>query len=190
MLTHNPISHWSFYLGVVGLSQLANFLYGTHLTDIYTGYKVIRKLTLASLNLESKGFNFCPEVTAKIARQKQLILEVSISYHPRPIAEKKIQWIDGIKGLAIGVIGILILIIVRGGLAGLIIGALGILLVIALWFISERHKSISRLYKNDSKPQVKADRGLSEDYMKAFRRGLAKKYPKGFGNLIAEKPNK
>jgi hypothetical protein len=46
--------------------------------------------------LQCRGFEFCPEVTAKIARRKIKIFEVPISYNPRGKQEgKKINWKDG-----------------------------------------------------------------------------------------------
>jgi hypothetical protein len=47
--------------------------------------------------LECDGFEFCPEVTAKILKRKIKITEIPISYHPRKITEgKKIRSRDGL----------------------------------------------------------------------------------------------
>ena len=51
-------------------------------------------------NLQSKGFEFCPEVVAKWAKMKCRIVEVPISYKARTVIEgKKIKWQDGIIAL-------------------------------------------------------------------------------------------
>lgn len=99
-LIHNPRSSLSFYLGGIFLSKLTNFLYGTNITDESTGYKVFRTKILKSLNLKCNGFEFCPEVTAKLLRHGYKIKEVPISYHPRGFDEgKKIGWVDGVKAV-------------------------------------------------------------------------------------------
>jgi len=79
------------------LSRLANILYGVHITDEATAYKVFDADLLKSVNLNCIGFEFCPEVTAKIARAGYSIYEVPISYRPRSVAEgKKVRWTDGV----------------------------------------------------------------------------------------------
>jgi glycosyltransferase involved in cell wall biosynthesis len=86
----------AFYLGGRGVTLMTNIICGTNITDEPTCYKVFKKDLLDSLNLQSKGFEFCPEVTAKIAKRKIKIFEVPISYSPRAKSEgKKIKWRDG-----------------------------------------------------------------------------------------------
>lgn len=91
----------SFYYGARLLSWLTNVLYAQHITDEPTCYKMFRSSLLCSLRLECRGFEFCPEVTAKVARMKGVkILEVPISYFPRTIDQgKKIRAKDGFKAI-------------------------------------------------------------------------------------------
>jgi hypothetical protein len=50
--------------------------------------------------LNSKRFEFCPEVTAKVRKKGYKIFEVPINYYPRTIKEgKKINWKDGIEAV-------------------------------------------------------------------------------------------
>ena len=99
-LRKNPRSTWSFYWGGRLVSWIANFLYGSHLTDEATGYKVFRTDLLRSLDLQSTRFEFCPEATGKILRRGIEIHEVPISYRPRSFAEgKKIDWHDGLDAI-------------------------------------------------------------------------------------------
>lgn len=96
-LRRNPRSSWSFYWGGRLLSWVTNRLYGSHITDEATGYKIIRTDLLRDLNLETTGFEFCPEVTAKLLQRGVSIHEVPISYQPRSWNEgKKIRWFDGL----------------------------------------------------------------------------------------------
>ena len=82
------------------LVLLTNLLYRTKLTDMETAYKVFRIDVIKSLNLRALGFEFEPEVTAKVLRAGFKIIEVPITYHPRTIDEgKKIGWKDGLKAV-------------------------------------------------------------------------------------------
>lgn len=77
------------------LALSARVLYGQKITDEATCYKAIERQTLLDMNLECKGFEFCPEVTAKASRLGEKILEVPIRYVPRSkAAGKKIRWTD------------------------------------------------------------------------------------------------
>ena len=79
------------------LTWLTNLLYGAHLTDMETGYKVFRRDVLTGLRLRCVQFDFEPEVTAKVRLAGHRIVEVPIAYNPRRQDEgKKIRWIDGV----------------------------------------------------------------------------------------------
>ena len=96
----SPSAGFAFYLGGRFLTWLANFLYGLHITDEATGYKVFRTQLIRGLPLASKGFEFCPEVTALLGLRHIPIVEVPIGYHPRSVAEgKKIRWRDGLMAI-------------------------------------------------------------------------------------------
>jgi dolichol-phosphate mannosyltransferase len=88
---------WYYYLGGVTLTYLANIIYDTRITDEPTCYKMIRGDVLKEIPLVSNGFEFCPEITAKIAKRGIYIYEVPIHYNPRDKAHgKKIRAQDGI----------------------------------------------------------------------------------------------
>ncbi len=90
----------SFYLGGLLLNGLTNALYAQSITDEPTCYKLFTTQLLQSFPLQCKRFEFCPEVTAFVAKQGIRITEVPIQYHPRPISEgKKIRWKDGIEAI-------------------------------------------------------------------------------------------
>lgn len=97
--THKA-SYYLAYLGGRVITGVANFLYGIHITDEATGYKVLTREVLILILLESKHFEFCPEITAKVSRLGYQIQEVPISYEPRTYEQgKKIHWQDGLEGL-------------------------------------------------------------------------------------------
>lgn len=77
-----------------------NLLYGANLTDEATAYKMFKTEVLKSINLKSKRFEFCPEVTAKVLKKGYKIVEVPISYKGRSVEEgKKIKWYDGFEAI-------------------------------------------------------------------------------------------
>lgn len=79
------------------LTLVTNLLYDTILSDMETCYKVFRTEVIKPINLRSRGFEFEPEVTAKILKRGIRIYEVPISYTGREYHEgKKITWQDGI----------------------------------------------------------------------------------------------
>ncbi len=79
------------------LATYTNLLYGCRITDESTGYKAFSTELITRLNLTCEGFEFCPEVTAKILRAGYCIYEVPVSYFPRTKKQgKKLRfWSDG-----------------------------------------------------------------------------------------------
>jgi glycosyltransferase involved in cell wall biosynthesis len=97
---HDRHSSTLFFLGGQVITWVANILYGLRLTDEPTCYKVFRADVLDEFELVCERFEFCPEFTAKVARNGIRILEIPISYAPRSVAEgKKIGWKDGFEGI-------------------------------------------------------------------------------------------
>ena len=82
------------------LTRAANLLYGLSITDEATCFKVFRTDLLRSLDLRCEGFEFCPEVTAKLGKRGVDIAEVPIHYRARNVAEgKKVRWTDGFEAM-------------------------------------------------------------------------------------------
>ncbi len=83
------------------LTLVTNILYNTILTDMETCYKAFRGDVIRNLTLRSNRFDFEPEVTAKVLKNKFKLFEVPISYNGRGYEEgKKITWRDGLVALA------------------------------------------------------------------------------------------
>ena len=96
----NRHSYMSFYIGGQVVTLLTNILYNQRLTDEPTCYKVFDANFLRSIPLECTRFEFCPEVTAKVAKRGIRIKEFPINYYPRSVAEgKKISWFDGLEAI-------------------------------------------------------------------------------------------
>lgn len=87
-------------LGNKFLSLLTNILYDCTLTDMETCYKVMRAPIFKGIKIKSARFDFEPEITAKILKQKVRVYELPISYYGRDYAEgKKITWVDGFAAI-------------------------------------------------------------------------------------------
>ncbi|GAB4135301.1 MAG: glycosyltransferase family 2 protein [Planctomycetaceae bacterium] len=98
---HRVLYYWH-YLGNKFLTCLSNCFTNLNLTDMETCYKVFRREVIDEIlpTLKQNRFGFEPEITAKIARRRYRIYEMSISYSGRTYDEgKKIGWRDGIKAL-------------------------------------------------------------------------------------------
>jgi len=92
---HKKHSGFLFFLGGWSLTWITNILYLIRITDEATCYKAFKLNLLKSIPLACKRFEFCPEVTAKVAKRGIKIKEVPISYYPRSVEEgKKINYKD------------------------------------------------------------------------------------------------
>jgi dolichol-phosphate mannosyltransferase len=96
----NILPFTKFKIGVLFLNWLVRVLYGFHITDEATCYKVFKTELLKSLSLKCEKFEFCPEVTAKILKRGHKIIEIPITYRYRTVEEgKKIGWRDGLSAV-------------------------------------------------------------------------------------------
>jgi glycosyltransferase involved in cell wall biosynthesis len=88
-------------LGNRFLTLVTNILYDTILSDMETCYKCFRAEVIRDIPLSARGFEFEPEVTAKVLKRGHRIYEVPISYTGREFEEgKKINpWRDGLKAV-------------------------------------------------------------------------------------------
>jgi glycosyltransferase involved in cell wall biosynthesis len=95
-LGNNPRGRMIYFLGGKILTFFCNLLYGTSLTDVSACYKAFKLEIIKNINLKSNRFEFCVEVTAKLAKAGYKIIEVPISYYPRPDnIGKKLKIKDG-----------------------------------------------------------------------------------------------
>lgn len=95
-----PGIRWSTRLANMVLTKLTNLLYHGNLTDMETAYKMFRREAVAGIRLTCRRFEFEPEVTAKLLKLGERIVEVPVAYSPRNRDEgKKIGWRDGLTAL-------------------------------------------------------------------------------------------
>ena len=96
---HRVVYFWHM-VGNRILTLVSNMLTNLNLTDMETGYKMVKRSVLQKIKLVENRFGFEPEITAKLARTKCVIYEVGISYSGRTYEEgKKIGFKDGLRAI-------------------------------------------------------------------------------------------
>ena len=91
------VLYFYHFLANKGLTFFSNLLTNLNITDVETCYKAFRGEIIRNMKIESSGFGFEIEVTAKVAKLGCPLYEVPISYYGRTYEEgKKITYIDGI----------------------------------------------------------------------------------------------
>lgn len=94
------VLYFRHFLANQFLTFLSNLLTDLNLSDVETGYKAFRGEIIRNMIIETRGFGFEIEVTAKIAKLSCRVYEVPISYHGRTYEEgKKIGLKDGIDAI-------------------------------------------------------------------------------------------
>jgi Glycosyltransferases involved in cell wall biogenesis len=94
------VLYFYHYVANKGLTFLSNLLTNLNITDVETCYKAFRGDIIRNMVINSSGFGFEIEVTAKIAKLNCALYEVPISYYGRTYEEgKKITYRDGVAAL-------------------------------------------------------------------------------------------
>src|SRR6267378_1807518 len=90
-------SFW-FVLGNQAVTLATNLLFDCYISDMETGYKVLRSDLWRRLNLQGTRFDIEPDITARVLRLGYRIHETPIRYYARGRKEgKKLTWLDGIQ---------------------------------------------------------------------------------------------
>ena len=89
------------YIGNKFLSLITSIFYGQWITDMETGYKLFPKQAVENIHLNSRSFDFEPEITAKLLKKGYKITEIPIRTIPRSYEEgKKLNTVkDGVIAL-------------------------------------------------------------------------------------------
>lgn len=86
-----------YWWGGKMVSLITKLLYGGDIIDVNNGYKVMTRDLWNSLNLTSNRFQICEEITAKLLKRKEKIIQVPTRYFPRTKNQgKKLGVKDGI----------------------------------------------------------------------------------------------
>jgi dolichol-phosphate hexosyltransferase len=84
------------FIGNNILTAIANILFGTHISDLCTGYWAFRREVVQKLNLTSEGFQLEADLLIQVARKGYKIGEVPILYRCRAGKAKLSGVKDGI----------------------------------------------------------------------------------------------
>ena len=88
------------YLANKILTTTCNIFTNLNMSDMETGYKLIKTEAFNKLNIEENSFGIEPELTIKLAKKKYIFYEVPISYEGRSYNEgKKIRLKDALIGI-------------------------------------------------------------------------------------------
>ena len=86
-----------YWWGGKMISLITKLLYGGDVRDVNNGYKVMTRDLWNSLNLMSNRFQICEEITAKLLKRKEKIIQVPTRYFPRTKKQgKKLGLKDGL----------------------------------------------------------------------------------------------
>lgn len=89
-----------YWWGGKMVSFITRLLYYGNIKDVNNGYKVMTRDLWQSLNLKSDRFQICEEITAKLLKRKEKIIQVPTKYFPRTKKEgKKLGFRDGLVSI-------------------------------------------------------------------------------------------
>ena len=92
-------SFW-FVMGNKAVTLATNLLFDCYISDMETGYKVLRSDLWRRLSLKGRRFDIEPDITARVLRLGYRIHEVPIRYYARGREEgKKLTWLDGVAAM-------------------------------------------------------------------------------------------
>lgn len=84
-----------YYVGGNITTILINILYGVHLTDGNTCYKMFTRQSIQGMHFVSQRFDFDQEISSQFLKKYKFITEIPIRYYPRSSTEgKKINIYD------------------------------------------------------------------------------------------------
>jgi len=90
-------SYFLHFIANKMLTLATNLIFKSRLNDMETGYKVFLRDIFENLNVQADGFDFEPEITAKLLKRKIEICEIAIHFEPRNYKQgKKIKFRDAV----------------------------------------------------------------------------------------------
>ncbi len=87
------------YIGNPLLSGLLNLLFRTGVDDAHCGMRAVRREVLPRLDLRTTGMEFASEMVIRAAKEKLVISQFPIEYHPRGGESKLSSFSDGWRHL-------------------------------------------------------------------------------------------
>jgi len=89
-----------YWWGGKVVSFITRLLFGGNVKDVNNGYKVMTRDLWRDLDLKSDRFQICEEITAKLLKRKEKIIQMPTRYFPRTKKQgKKLGFKDGIVSI-------------------------------------------------------------------------------------------
>ena len=89
-----------YWWGGKTVSLITRLLYGGNIKDVNNGYKVMTSDLWRDLDLKSDRFQICEEITAKLLKRKEKIIQIPTQYFSRTKGQgKKLGFKDGIVSI-------------------------------------------------------------------------------------------
>ena len=89
-----------YWWGGKVVSFITRLLFGGNVKDVNNGYKVMTRDLWRDLDLKSDRFQICEEITAKLLKRKEKIIQVPTQYFPRTKSQgKKLGFKDGVVSI-------------------------------------------------------------------------------------------
>ncbi|MGH2859744.1 MAG: glycosyltransferase family 2 protein, partial [Solirubrobacteraceae bacterium] len=119
------------YIGNPLLSGFLNLLFRTGIDDAHCGMRALRRDVLPRLDLRTTGMEFASEMVIRAAKEKLVLAQFAIEYHPRGGDSKLSSFRDGWRHLRFLLVHSPTHLFVIPGLVMTVLGALLSLLVLA-----------------------------------------------------------
>jgi glycosyltransferase involved in cell wall biosynthesis len=87
------------YIGNPLLSRFLNLLFGSGVRDAHCGMRGLRRSILGRLDLRTTGMEFASEMVIRAAKEKLVVHQFAIEYHPRAGESKLSSFRDGWRHL-------------------------------------------------------------------------------------------
>jgi len=90
---------WHFIANKI-LTIATNIVTNLNMSDMETGYKVFKTQVIKNITIKENSFGIEPEITVKLAKNKNIFYEVPVSYYGRSYEEgKKITLKDAFRAI-------------------------------------------------------------------------------------------
>lgn len=117
------------YIGNPLLTGVLNLFFRTGVRDAHCGMRALRREVLERLDLRTTGMEFASEMVVRAAREKLVIDELPITYHPRSGTSKLSSFRDGWRHLRFLLVHTPFFLFI---LPGTVLGVAGLMAAIAV----------------------------------------------------------
>ena len=133
------------YIGNPLLSGVLNLLFRTGVGDAHCGMRAVRSEVLPRLDLRTTGMEFASEMVIRAAKEKLVIRQFPIEYHPRGGESKLSSFSDGWRHLRFLLVHSPNYLFILPGAVMAVLGAVVELIVISTLPVFGRHWDIHAL---------------------------------------------